>query len=310
MFGGVDQTAVVLIVKFGEMRGFMSLKSFRGILAAGAFAIVMPALSHAEMIIQTIVLAGNPLVMPTGETTWTWSDISTQQFNPAWGTLQAIKFTASAAITTDGHITNDTNPIPTDPSGDIYTMFSSTDLHFKLGTDPNPVVLPLVDVFDGTGPTQNSPALCSAGANAIGMANPTFCNGGTNPTSYIFPTESYSAMGWSTYDVCDNSMNPVMGGIATGCLEAGASVGTNPPATDTNPLDLTPLIGTGNVIYTARALNTSSISGPNLEGGVSSTAILTATIEYDYTTTPEPATMVLMGTALAGIGLLRKRIKS
>jgi len=55
--------------------------------------------------------------------------------------------------------------------------------------------------------------------------------------------------------------------------------------------------------------------GNNIDQHVTTTARFQAEIDYTYTvpgpppSTPEPATLVLMGTALAGVGLLRKRIK-
>ena len=71
----------------------------------------------------------------------------------------------------------------------------------------------------------------------------------------------------------------------------------------------------GNVPLWAKTLTTTTITQSSGNGSAAqvTTAGLRGSITFTYTVnsaTPEPATMFLMGSALLGVGLLRKRIRS
>jgi hypothetical protein len=68
--------------------------------------------------------------------------------------------------------------------------------------------------------------------------------------------------------------------------------------------------GSINLISSAHSNNAFSADG-DVANQVSTRYVGTATLQYDYTqtsTTPEPMTLTLMGSALVGIGLLRKKL--
>jgi hypothetical protein len=81
-----------------------------------------------------------------------------------------------------------------------------------------------------------------------------------------------------------------------------------------NPVSLAAFFGTGTFTLDARGSFTGSIGGTGFNGSVGGTGSETASIIFTYsspsTTTPEPATMTLFGSALLGIGFFaRKRNK-
>jgi hypothetical protein len=85
--------------------------------------------------------------------------------------------------------------------------------------------------------------------------------------------------------------------------------------TRTNTTNFAPYLGIGNF-----AISFSTISGFNLTGGggqvasaQTTNAFASAAVTYNYTIpsgTPEPATMLLFGSALVGLGVYRRRLKN
>ncbi len=119
----------------------------------------------------------------------------------------------------------------------------------------------------------------------------TLANGATT-------TASGTSSGGATavYSAPSGALSSYSGSAATG----------NP----SNPIVIANFIGAGNISLLFDASNNSTVIGGSNNSSSSGTASGSLQVIYDYSVptngTPEPTTMVLFGTALVGLGTLRK----
>jgi len=125
------------------------------------------------------------------------------------------------------------------------------------------------------------------------------------------PSAACDSVSYTGPDIVVNNTDAVYG-FQTGVGQGGVDgVEKTLSAADANAN----YVGTGQTFTLAGStenLTTFSGGGGNISLGLNTTAAFQAEIDYNYTvnsSTPEPATMVLMGGALLGLGLCGKRIR-
>jgi len=96
----------------------------------------------------------------------------------------------------------------------------------------------------------------------------------------------------------------------TACALTGSTGGSV-----SDPVDVTPYLGNGTFQLFAQGQSAGSIGGNSFTGGISGTGSETVTVQFDFaydeviTPTPEPVTFALVGSALIGAALVRRRTK-
>jgi PEP-CTERM motif len=261
------------------------MKTIRRILTVGSVALIACGISMAGTITVNCTTASGTTELGNGTNSSTNSTITCGDFNTSLGfTLNSISITLNGAIISPSTVTISNN------DNTSHTGFASADSSFSLDsttpltpfvftTVPGPNVSTgdtnyLFDVFAFTG-TQ------TLGANPNAPAS---CNGNVN---------------------CSKVVGVSGSGSDTGVNNNSATFGAY-----SSPLGA----GTFNIVAdTETALSGCTVTGG--QGGCQQATVdsFTASVTYTYSTpssTPEPTTLFLMGSALVGVGLLRKRIKS
>jgi len=136
-------------------------------------------------------------------------------------------------------------------------------------------------------------------------------NGGANPVACApgTPNANCTIVAYTPPDDIVSNIDAIYGfNVQTG---AGGVTGVFKNVTP----HIASYIGTGtfSIGGSTKSITTFSGGGNNISFGINDSATFQAEVDYTYfipSGTPEPATILLMGGALVGVGLLRKRIKA
>jgi hypothetical protein len=125
------------------------------------------------------------------------------------------------------------------------------------------------------------------------------------------PSAACNSVAYTPGDIVANNTDAVYGFVTGTGLGGVDGVVENLSSADANAN----YVGAGDTFTLTGAtknLTTFSGGGGNISLGINTTASFQAEIDYNYSvnsSTPEPATMVLMASALLGLGLLGKRLR-
>jgi len=287
------------------------MTTLRRILTGAAITLMATSIAGATTITRQITFS-------TALTSITASSSPIENFNLGQFNRTAINAAITAACAS-GHTCTASNLTSIDfqLASTVNTAFITTNS--TAGTLRVGVSGP--DGFDGSGSLQYSYAVQ---ADLVLFDPNLFSTVETLPT--FFNTTSIATAKTSTKTTSGAASDTQTGhiNVATGLLTTSVNNIAN-TATLSGPYttvgtDLNTYVGAGTVTYELAIAAGYHVPGTTPAGlALNSDATLTsgtATIVYTYTyddtvtTTPEPTTMVLFGSALLGIGLLRKRSRS
>ncbi len=201
-------------------------------------------------------------------------------------------------------------------STDFFTVFNIPQFNSALG-NLTQITVTVGGTMTATGTLTNSSSSAATGTtisqnSTITDASPQFVAG-----SFGSVTINGGTSGGDTFLVFTTSAN---GGSSVGTIAGNTTVsninlsGSFTPSTVTQTSGFDPnLIGLGTygVTFNTGEYTTSGGSGGNITASASTQDNLNLSITYNYSTpqisTPEPASMALIGSGLAGIGAVTRR---
>jgi hypothetical protein len=229
--------------------------------------------------------------------------LTMDKFDSSLGTLTgATLYFYGAESVTDLSIVSSSSSVQT------FDMVVQSNLVLNSGNSANNAdryTNEIFDIFDtGVGPgLAQFPT--TTGSITLGPAGSGVCPQGT-------PGPTCNSVSYTPPSLTIQNIDPIYGfNVGTG-INGLTGVKKVISGSNLNHYIATTLVPTFTLTGTTYGSFTVGGGGNNVVPVLHTNASFQAEIDYNYTvpsSTPEPATLFLMGTALAGVGLLRKRIK-
>ena len=267
------------------------MKNIRRALFTSALAIAACGIASAGSITQTFNLPGGSSL-----TNWT-TTINPNSYSflqnglpSIYGTLNSVTVTYSWAVTGTGAAT-DNNATTT--GGDNFTYEVDTRTSLWSGTSTSSAGA--ISLFENTG-------------LGIGVGDTSLGNNGTGCVDASFGIGKATGQTMTETSCVDSSaIEALSGNTDNAQLTTTVSSGTAfNYFTSCSTATCLAFVGKASTLF--------QVAGPTNTSSPLANAVEAVSITYNYsapvTGTPEPATMFLMGSALVGVGLLRKRIKA
>lgn len=260
-----------------KQENWLTMTNIRRILSLGAMALMYVGVSSASSISYSASFGPNATDFTH---TFTLND-----FNSALGVLQFVTISLSASEDVTNMTIANTGNIEEDNFSVIATSNIKAQNNTAVAADTIST-FSLTD-FDSTVNFPGGMTLHAAGGPA--------CPVGT-------PSASCSTVSFTPPDLGDSNSKSKLD--ASGAILAyilGNSNGQSGTGTGSFKIDAV-----------TSAFTSFNGGGGNITVGQNTNATLVATVTYSYSIPgqPEPATLFLMGSALVGVGLLRKRLKA